>query len=54
VSGAKLSKIKETAVSKSASADDFFFDAEGAIHREFVSEGQKVNAEYHVGVWLGY
>jgi hypothetical protein len=23
----------------------FFFDAESAIHREFVPEGQKVNAE---------
>ena len=28
----------------------FFFDAEGAIHREFVPEGQKVNAEFCVGV----
>ena len=28
----------------------FFFDAEGVIHREFVSEGQKVNAEFYVGV----
>jgi len=28
----------------------FFFEAEGAIHREFFSEGQKVNAEFHVGV----
>jgi transposase len=27
-----------------------FFDAEGAIHREFVSERQKVNAEFYVGV----
>ena len=27
-----------------------FFDAEGVIHREFVSEGQKVNAEYYEGV----
>ena len=27
-----------------------FFDAEGAIHREFVPEGQKVNAEFYVGV----
>ena len=28
----------------------FFFDAEGVIHREFVPEGQKVNAEFYVGV----
>ena len=27
-----------------------FFDAEGVIHREFVPEGQKVNAEFDVGV----
>ena len=28
----------------------FFFDAEGVIHREFVPEGQKVIAEFYVGV----
>jgi len=28
----------------------FFLDAEGVIHREFVPEGQKVNAEFYVGV----
>jgi len=28
----------------------FFFNAEGVIHREFVPEGQKVNAEFYVGV----
>jgi len=53
VGGAKPSKIKETAISKIASEDDvncFFFDAEGAIHRQFVPEGQKVNAEFHVDV----
>jgi len=27
-----------------------FFDAEGVIHREFVPEGQRVNAEFYVGV----
>ena len=27
-----------------------FFDAKGVIHREFVPEGQKVNAEFYVGV----
>ena len=27
-----------------------FLDAEGVIHREFVPEGQKVNAEFYVGV----
>ena len=27
-----------------------FFDAEGLIHREFVPEWQKVNAEFYVGV----
>ena len=27
-----------------------FFDAEGVIHREFVPEGQKANAEFYVGV----
>jgi len=31
-----------------------FFDAEGVIHREFVPEGRKVNAEFYMGVlyWL--
>ena len=29
----------------------FFSDAEGAIHRQFVPEGQKVNAEFYVGVF---
>jgi len=48
----KLSKTKETAISKIASEDDVncFFDAEGAIHREFVRKGQKLNAEFYVGV----
>jgi len=32
----------------------FFFDAEGVIHRQFVPEEQKVNAEFYVGVWIGY
>src|SRR5215469_7340867 len=54
VGGAKLSKTKETAISKIASEDDvkwfLFFDAEGVICREFVPEGQKVNAEFYVGV----
>ena len=53
--GAKLSKFKATSISKIASGDDvicffFFSDAEGVIHREFVPEGQKVNAEFYVGV----
>jgi hypothetical protein len=30
---------------------NFFFDAEGVIHRQFVPEGQKVNAEFYVGVF---
>ena len=52
VDGAKLSKTKETTISKIASEDDVncFFDAEGVIHREFVPEGQKVNVEFYVGV----
>jgi len=52
VGGAKLSKTKETAISKIASEDDVncFFDVEGVIHREFVPEGQKVNAEFYVGI----
>jgi hypothetical protein len=57
VGGTKLSQTKETAISKIASEDDvncFFFDAEGAINREFVSEWQKIVAEFHVGVWIGY
>jgi len=29
----------------------FFSDAEGVIHREFVPEGQKVNAEFYMGVF---
>ena len=46
------SNTKETAISKIASEDDVncFFDAEGVIHREFVREGQKVYAEFYVGV----
>ena len=28
----------------------FFFDTEGVIHRQFVPEGQKVNAELYMGV----
>jgi hypothetical protein len=31
-----------------------FFDAENVIHREFVPKGQKVNAEFHVDVWIDY
>ena len=53
VGGAKLSKIKGNAISKKASEDDvncYFFDAEGVIHREFVHERQKVNAEFYGGV----
>ena len=52
VGGAKLSKTKESAISKFASEEDvtFFFDAEGVILREFVPEWQKVNAEFYVGV----
>jgi hypothetical protein len=30
-----------------------FFDAEGVIHREFVHEGQKVNAGFYEGVLDG-
>jgi len=56
VGGAKLSKAKETAISKIASEEGVnrFFDAEGVIRREFVPEGQKVNAEFYVDVldWL--
>jgi len=55
VGGAKLSKTKETGISKIASEDGvnfffFFFYAEDIIHREFVPEGQKANAEFYVGV----
>jgi len=53
VGGAKFCKTKEIAISNIASEDDincFFFDAEGAIHREFVPEGQKLNADLFVGV----
>ena len=28
-----------------------FFDAEGVFHREFAPEGQRVNAEFYVGVF---
>ena len=54
--GAKLSKTKETAFQKSRVKMMliFFINAEGVIHREFVPEGQKVNAEFYVGVWIGY
>jgi hypothetical protein len=52
VSGAKLSKNQKNAISKIAILEDItcFFDEEFAIHREFVSEGRKVNAESYVGV----
>ena len=52
VGGGKLSKTKETAISKIASEDDVnsFFDAEGVIHPQFVPEGQKVNAGLQVGI----
>jgi len=55
VGGAKLSKTKETAISKIASEEDVncFFAAEGVIHREFVPEGQNLNAELYVGVLDG-
>ena len=46
---AKLSKTKETAISKIVSEEDvncFFSYAECVIHREFVPEVQKVNAEF--------
>ena len=45
--GAKLSKTKANAISKIASEDNVnvFFDA-GVIHREFVREVQKINAEF--------
>ena len=52
VGEAKLSKTKQTAISKIASVDDvncFFFDAEGAIHREFVPEGQN----FTWVIWIG-
>jgi len=51
VGGAKISKTKETAISKIASEDgvNCFFDAEGVIHFEFVPERQKGNAEFYVG-----
>ena len=53
--GQNSPKTKENAISKIASEDDvncfFFFDAEGVIHREFVPEGQKVKAEFYVGVF---
>ena len=38
----KKSRVKTTLI--------VFFYAEGVIHREFVREGQKVNAEFYVGV----
>ena len=52
VGGAKLSKTKETAISKIASEEDVncFYDTESVIHREFVPEGLKVNAEFYMAV----
>ena len=52
VGGVKFSKTKETAIQKSRVKMMLivFFDAEGVIRREFVPEGQKVNAEFYVGV----
>ena len=48
---AKLCKPKVTVIWKIASEEDVkFFDVEGVIQREFVPEGQKVNAEFYVGV----
>ena len=51
VGGAKLSKTKESAISKIVSEEDvtFFFDAECVIHRQFIPEWQRVNAEFYVG-----
>ena len=50
--GAKLSKTKTLRFQKSRVKTMliFFFDAEGVIRREFVPEGQKVNAEFYVDV----
>ena len=53
VGGAKLSKTKETAISKIASEDEvdcYFFGAEGVIQREF-SLKATLNAELYVGVF---
>jgi len=30
--------------------DNFFFDSQGVVHKEFVSEGKIVNAEFYKGV----
>ena len=51
--GAKLSKTKETAIPKIAVENDVncFFVAEGVIHRKFLPEGQKVNAELYVVIF---
>ena len=51
VGGTKLSKPKKVQFQKSRVNTMLivFFDAEGVI-REFVPEGQKVNAEFYVGV----
>ena len=48
VGGAKLSKPKKLQFQKSRVKTMLiaFFDAEGVIHREFVPEGQRVNAEF--------
>jgi len=32
----------------------FFSDTEGVIHREFIPEAQKVNAEFYVDFLIGY
>jgi len=48
----KTLQNQRNSISKITSEDDVnrFFDAEGVIHGEFVPEGQKVNAEFCVGV----
>jgi hypothetical protein len=50
--GKNLPKFKKTAISKIKSKEyvNCFIDAEGVTHRDFVPEGQKVNAEFYVGV----
>jgi len=30
--------------------DNFFFDSQGTVHKEFVSEGKTVNAEFYKAV----
>jgi len=45
--------IEETEIPKvphQDHVDNFFFDSQGIVHKEFIPEGKTVNAEFYEGV----